>query len=359
MINYKVSNGLAMLSLPLGLFAERKLRRLLFLPDDEISDNLPTLSIIIPARNEAHNLPGLLNSLKVQNYPGGFEILVVDDHSSDHTVETAQECGASVLSLKHGIPPGWLGKPHACHQGVHASQGEWLLFTDADTVHTQDGAARAVSYALQKKLDGLSLFISQHPDHWCDRLALSTAHAGLFAGYHPSNHLLNGQYILLRRQVYLECRGFAAVASEPLEDVALGNYLYSLGYQVPVLNGEDIAWVRMYSNRRQMFFGLSRLASNSLRWEGFSAAYTVLLITALMSPLIVLYGGIRGHLPRRWLPLSWSATTLGLLPWTRRFGMPVLALIAPLGALLVQAAGIYGLIRQLLGIGIPWKGRKV
>jgi glycosyltransferase involved in cell wall biosynthesis len=359
LVNYKLSTGLSLLALPLGMLAERRYRRLQSLPDSDIVGNLPSLSIIIPARNEAFNLPGLLSSLNGQTYPGELEILVVDDHSTDQTAIVARAYDAALLPLTGGIPPGWLGKPFACHQGAFLAHGEWLLFTDADTVHTQYGAARAVSFALQNNLDGLSLFISQQSDHWCDRLALSAAHAGLFAGQHPSNHLLNGQFILLRRQVYVESGGFAAVSNEPLEDVALGNHLYQQGFHVPVMSGADIAQVRMYSNRKQMFFGMSRLASAALRWERSWAAITVLLITALMSPLIVLQGVLRGKFHWRWLPVSWIAASLSLLPWTRRFGNPAWALLAPIGALVVQVAGVYGILCRLLGRGIPWKDRQV
>lgn len=359
LVNYKISTAISLLALPLGILAERRFRRLPALPNSMVSGTLPSLSIIIPARNEALNLPMVLSSLGSQVYPGKMDILVVDDHSTDGTSRVACEHGVGLLPLTQGIPSGWLGKPHACHQGVLSTNGEWLLFTDADTVHAADGTARAVSYALQNNLDGLSLFISQHSDHWLDRLALSAAHTGLFAGQHPSSRLLNGQFILLRRQVYIDSGGFEAVSGEPLEDVALGNRLFQLGYKVPVLNGADIAQVKMYSSRGQMFFGMSRLASAALRWERWGATLTVLMITALMSPLIVLHGVASGKIRWRWLPVCWSAATVSLLPWTRRLGTPGWAVLAPFGALLVQAAGIYGILNRVLGRGIPWKDRRV
>jgi glycosyltransferase involved in cell wall biosynthesis len=339
--------------------AELNYRRMPYLPDDCILESLPPLSIIIPARNEASNLPSLLSSLKCLDYPGELEILVVDDHSSDQTGNIAKDFGARVVRLEQGIPPGWLGKSYACHRGSLVTKSSWLLFTDADTVHTAEGITRAVSYALLNGLDGLSLFLHQKSKIWSDRLTLGVAHAGLFAGQHPSNHILNGQFILLRRSVYLESGGFEAVSAEPLEDVALGNRLYSLGYQVPVLNGENVALVRMYQNHQQMFLGMSRLASASLTWERSFAILTVLLITALMSPLIVQLGVLRGKLPWGYLPLTWSAASISVLPWARRLGGKGWWLLAPMGGLLVQVAGVYGLVNRLLGRGIGWKDRKV
>lgn len=357
--DFQRSAWLTFLALPFALRAERRYRQMAVLPPGCSAGGLPSLTIIIPARNEAHNLPVLLESLADLHYPGVWEILVVDDHSQDGTAEIARQHGAQVLSLNEGLPPGWMGKPFACHQGALASRSEWLLFTDADTLHTPDGAARAVACAHRGGLDGLSLFIRQVPQDWSDRLALSAAYAGLFAGQNPSNAMLNGQFILLRRAVYLESGGFAAVCREPLEDVALGNHLAQLGYRVPVLLGEDAAAVRMYRSPRQMFNGLTRLASGSLEWQSGWAVVTALFITALMSPLIVLAGVLTRQLRWRLLPLTWTTSVVSLLPFARRFGLGWLALLAPVGALIVQAAGITGLARRLLGRGIPWKGRRV
>jgi chlorobactene glucosyltransferase len=240
-----------------------------------------------------------------------------------------------------------------------SANGNWLLFTDADTIHSCDGIARAVSYAVVNELDGLSLFVHQESKGWSDCITLSVAHAGLFAGQHPSNHILNGQFILISRQAYLESGGFETVRNEPLEDVAFGNRLHYLGYRVPVLKGEDIALVRMYKDRRHMFLGMSRLASSSLKWERSFAFFTILLITGLMSPLIVLIGVLRGKIRWRWLPMTWGAASMSIFPWSRRFGGTGWSALAPVGALLVQIAGVYGLINRLLGRGILWKDRRI
>ena len=123
---------------------------------------------------------------------------------------------------------GWLGKPHAVHQGVLASRGEWLLFTDADMEHHPASAATAVSYALNNQADGLSIFPQQATRGVVDRAALMVGFAGLFAGQRRHNATLNGQYILLRREVYAQSGGMTAVRNEMLEDfIAAFNHLKS------------------------------------------------------------------------------------------------------------------------------------
>jgi len=216
-----------------------------------------------------------------------------------------------------------------------------------------------VAYAEAQRLDVLSLFVGQKFHDLMDLLALTVAFEGLFAGRAPGDYTLNGQYILMRRSVYWSSGGFAAVRSEPLEDLALGRHLRQLHYRVAVLRANNAAHVRMYDNSRQLWQGMTRLGVGSLRWSGVGSILTIIFISAIMSPLIVATGVVNGRLALRWLPLTWLAATLSTLPWTRRAGAPAAALLTPIGALLVQVAAVWGVLRRLLGHGVTWKGRRV
>jgi chlorobactene glucosyltransferase len=350
--------GLALLALPLGLRAERSYRALPRLARTRIDAPLPMLSIIVPARNEAANLPDLLSSLQKLSYPGVYEVIVVDDSSSDRTAEVAATYGARVIRLDR-LPAGWRGKPHASHQGALAARGAWLLFTDADTLHNPAGPAQAVAHAIHNGLDGLSLFLRQDCRSRVERLPLMAAFAGLFAGIGPASSLLNGQFILLRRKVYQDSGGFAAVRYETQDDLALGNRLDQLGYHVPMMRGEEAGSVHMYAGAVQVWHGMSRLGSNTLHWSGFGAVLTGLFISALMSPLIVAIGVLGGRLDRKWLLAAYPSAVLSMVTWARRFGSSGSALLAPFGALWVQAAATWGLVSRLLGRNLHWKGRPV
>jgi chlorobactene glucosyltransferase len=356
--DWRRNAALAFASLPLSIWAERTYQAMPRLDVAVPLEPLPALSIIVPARNEARNLSRLLPSLQQLRYPGPVELVVVDDGSTDRTGQIAAAHGARVVRID-GLPDGWKGKPHACHQGAQEATGDWLLFTDADTLHRSDSAARAVAYAAQGQLDGLSLFLKQESNGWLDRLALTAAYAGLFAGTRPQDQLLNGQYVLLQRGVYWESGGFSAVRAEALEDVALGNRLRQQGYRVPILVGEDAATVHMYDNTRQLWNGMNRLGADSLRWGGLRAAWTALFITALMTPFVALLGVFSRKLDRRWLPATWAAAAVPMAPWASRFGNPLWAAAIPLGALFVQAAALWGILNRLIGRGIRWKGRRV
>jgi chlorobactene glucosyltransferase len=310
----------------------------------------------VPARNEAANLPRLLASLKQVAYPGRFEIVVVDDGSCDATGTLAAAAGARVVRLEH-LPPGWLGKPHACHRGAAVAHGEWLLFTDADTVHAPGAAADVVTWAMANDLDGLSLFPAHERGAPADRLVLAVAFAGYFAGLTRTAGLLNGQYVLLRREVYEQSGGFAAVRHEPLEDLALGHHLRAQGYRVPVARGERLVRVRMYTDLRDLWHGFTRLAALSLRWSGPGALLTVLFTIGTAAPLGTLVRAIAAGRGQRRALLLWLVACVGVVPWMRRLGAAAWTPLAPLGAAFVQTAALWGILSRFVGLPLRWKDR--
>jgi chlorobactene glucosyltransferase len=347
-----------LLSLPLALRADWLYRKMERLPITPLTETLPKLSIILPARNEAQNLQLTLPKLVSIDYPGDFEIIVVDDDSEDGTAALAEEFGTQVLRLKT-LPAGWLGKPHACHQGAARAKGEWLLFTDADVLHHPNGPANAVHLAQQANLDALSLFLEHHGTNFAERLSLMVAYAGLFAGLRKLDKFINGQYILLRREVYQASGGFAAVRQEKLEDLALGALLYQLGYRLRSCRGGNAASVKMYSDHFHLWHGMTRLSAGTLKWLGVSSLVTGLFTTMVIDPLLNIIPSRSKNRPRGWAVLTWGLTALGFIPWARRLGSGWYALLAPLGAVPVLTAAVWGIIRQLLGRGIVWKDRIV
>ena len=371
MLNWdKISLSLAFLALPLGWRAERRYQQMPPLElNNELGGNgtiapgtqiktLPALSIIVPARNEESNLRQLLPSLSALDYPGQVEVIVVDDNSDDETALVARNHGALLLQLDE-LPQGWLGKPHACHQGATLANGDWFLFTDADTVHTPDGPAQAVGYVLENSLDGLTSHLQHVANGWLDSSALTTAYAALFAGLPAVNKTLNGQYVLIRRDVYEKSGGFAAVRQESMEDLAMGHQLSSCGFKAPMVRGEAVAKVTMYRSIGHLWRGMVRISSGSLPWSGAGSLITALFITALMTPLFALRLVLLRRVPPRWLYLTWGSAAVGVWPWSKRFGSSWLALFAPLGALFVQVAAVWGLLSRLVGHGIKWKGRTI
>ena len=318
----------------------------------------PKVSIVSTTHNQEGYVRQAFDSFVAQQTDFPVEIIVADDGSSDLTAQVARAYGAKVLRIAC-LPTGWYGKPHGCHAAAQLALGDWLLVIDADTDIDPYGPARAVAHAERCGLDALTVFLRQQCGSAVDQLALAAAHAGLFATIQPTKNLLNGQFMMFRRSTYFDSGGFAAVRQHMFEDLAFGHHLASLGYEVRAFDGEDIGSVRMYDDTRSLWRGMGRLGTETFRWTRWRSFPTVILVTALMSPLVTLIGVVLGQLDRRWLPATWLAATAAGLPWLQRFGNPALAPAIPFGALFVQLAAVWGLVNKLLGRGLLWKGRRV
>jgi glycosyltransferase involved in cell wall biosynthesis len=213
----------------------------------------PEVSIIVPARNEEVCLGNCLASL-VSQTGVAFEIIVVDDNSTDRTRAIAQSFpGVRVIS-PGPLPDGWTGKNNAVVAGAREVRGEWLLFTDADTVHLPASLARAVAEAKENCADLLSYSPEQIVVTFVEKAVMPVIFAELAAEYPPKKVrdpnsgvvAANGQYILVHRDVYEAVGGHAAVAGNILEDVALARAFRAAGHKVYFRYGADAVRTRMY-----------------------------------------------------------------------------------------------------------------
>jgi 4,4'-diaponeurosporenoate glycosyltransferase len=233
-----------------------------------------TLSVIIPARNEEHNLHRLLSSLKEQS-PAPLELIVVDDQSEDRTAAIAETFGSrTIRSL--ALPLGWAGKPWACMQGARAAKGDLLLFLDADTVMARGGLARLL--ASFPKSGGV---LSVQPYHLMKRayerlsavfniivLAGSDAFTPLGSKRKPMGAF--GPCLLCSREDYFLVGGHERVRGEILENVALGKVFLNAGFRVCCYGGKGVLSFRMYGDGfRSMVEGFTKgfgKGAGSISW---------------------------------------------------------------------------------------------
>jgi hypothetical protein len=208
----------------------------------------PTVSIIVPARNEERTLPVLLASLRALD-PAPHEVIVVDDGSSDATAATAAARGATVVTVSP--PRGWAGKPYACHVGAEAATGTHLLFLDADTWLAPDALARLL--AEHRACGGL---VSVQPHHRTERpyeqlsaffnvTAMMGTGAFSAAGRAPGA-MAFGPCLLTTVTDYRAAGGHAAVRGEVVEDVHLARRYRARGLPVHCLGGGEVVCFRMY-----------------------------------------------------------------------------------------------------------------
>ncbi len=243
-----------------------------------LPNSVPKVSVVIPARNEEANLERCLRSLVVQKGVA-FEILIVNDASSDGTRAIAEsftrvrQCpfvglnqflvDVHVLDAPEPLREGWTGKTNALVAGEAAAQGEWLLFTDADTEHLEGSLAAAVAEAEQHRADLLSYSPEQLLTGFRQRLVMPLIFGELASKYSPRrvsdpaspDAAANGQYLLARAEVHRRIGGFASVATELLEDVALARRYKQQGSTIRFRFGRGLVRTRMYSSWEELRLG--------------------------------------------------------------------------------------------------------
>ena len=196
------------------------------------------LSVIVPARDEEDCIGECLRSLAGQSdavFQLGveWEILLVDDGSTDRTKEIASEIDGVTVIEARPLPSGWTGKANAVWTGAQQAKGEWLLFTDADTVHEPGNLIRAMHEADKAKVAMLSYSPRQIVTGFWQRALMPLIFCELALAYPPdkvSNSestlaAANGQFILVKREAYSAAGGHAAVSESVLEDVALARWI--------------------------------------------------------------------------------------------------------------------------------------
>ena len=225
----------------------------------------PQVSVIIPARNEEANLGTCLESLMDQDQLS-FEIIVVNDHSTDRTKEIAQSFPGVQVIDADPLPEGWTGKNNAVATGARAARTNWFLFTDADTIHLPGSLPRALREARENGADLLSYSPEQIAVTFWEKAVLPVVFAELARQYPPSKvsdpkspeAAANGQYILVKRDAYEAVGGHAAVACAILEDVALARAIKASGRKIRFRYAADSVRTRMYRNFHQLREGWTK-----------------------------------------------------------------------------------------------------
>jgi chlorobactene glucosyltransferase len=342
--------------------------------------NIPRVSVIVPARDEAHNIERCVGSLLRTTY-ANVEFIVVDDHSTDDTGSiarrmTGNDARARVTNAP-SLPAGWFGKQWACAHGASLATGDLLLFTDADTWHAPDSLARAVTALETRKADALTLIGHQEMVTFWEQVGQPAVFLGIFAVMggtedvsatrDPRQKAANGQYLLLRRSAYDALGGHEAVRGYVAEDVMIAQTWTAAGRSVQSVLALDHLSTRMYRSlgefvrgwRKNVWAGGKYL----VRDHPIARAVARLLfpVTPLIGvvPHVAIVLGAFGLASAWWLAFGvWGAVyesgALALL--YRRIRFPVSsALLYPLGCLLQSYVFAAAAIR---GDRTEWKGRE-
>jgi glycosyltransferase involved in cell wall biosynthesis len=326
----------------------------------------PLVTVIVPARNEEASLGACLESLLAQTGVT-FEVVVVDDASTDHTRKIAQSFPAVRVVDADPLPTGWTGKNNAVTTGARLAQGKWLLFTDADTVHKPGSLARAVAEAQQHGAVLLSYSPEQEVHGFWEKAVMPVIFAELAATYYPSQvsdpaspaAAANGQYLLITRKAYDAVGGHAAVAGSLLEDVALARLVKTSGRRIFFRYGEDAVRTRMYRSFAQLREGwiknLTLLFPSPLRLATLRLTEFALIMG---SALIALAEALSGRWKAAAIPAILFVTLYTLLAARiRKAHFPPYAMaLSPLGLPMFSYLLLRSAISHRNG-EVAWKGR--
>lgn len=339
----------------------------------------PLISVLIPARDEAARIGMCLEGLARQTYRD-FEVIVVDDHSSDGTDAVARGWAGHVPALEvvpgGALPGGWAGKCWACWQASGRARGEWLLFLDADVLPKPDLLAALVARAEGRSVDLLTLMPLQHFGTLAERLVLPAFLALLYSLY-PLHEVsdpdtpaafANGQCLFVRREAYAALDGHRAVRASVLEDTDLGQRAKAAGFRLEAASAPDLIAVRMYTGWAGLAEGLGKNAVAGFQsgggrsaWVGMRQALVAFLplyllaAGALVSPgRPVLAGALLAH------GALLAAVACACWGWIARHRYRLAVwwgALLPIGTAIYFGLSARALLRLRTGRGVTWKGR--
>ena len=349
--------------------------------DQPEPEELLELTVIIPARNEEDCLAACLESLtsqseKVFELGRDWELIVVDDHSTDRTAEIARGFAGVTVIGAGKLEPGWTGKNNALWTAARRARGRWLLFTDAVTIHEPGNLHRALHEAARHKVGVLSYSPRQIVSGLAQRSLMPLIFSELALAYPPAKvsdpaqriAAANGQFLLIEREAYRRLGGHAMVAEEVLEDVELAFLAKRRRIGLRFRYAADAVSTRMYRTAAAMIEGwtknLALLFANCLAL----ALWRVLDILLLFVLPVLAFELWNAHFAPHLMPWVYDGWLIVIL-WVRnlfRFygrvaksNFPFLdCAIAPLGLPLFVALLYRSWFQHRILKRVSWKGRE-
>jgi len=343
-------------------------------------EHLIDLTVIVPARNEEQSIGECLHSLVAQSEEifalgRDWELIVVDDHSSDRTAEIARTVAGVTVMPAGKLEPGWTGKANAVWTAAQQARGRWLLFTDADTIHEPGGLRRAMHEAERHKAGVLSYSPRQIVSGFAQRTLMPLIFSELALAYPPAKvsdpgqriAAANGQFLLIEREAYRRLGGHASVADKVLEDVELAFIAKRRHVGLRFRYAADALSARMYRSTRAMIEGwtknLALLFNNTLATAVWRAL-DFLLLFGLPVLAFWLWDAKLAMRSVAWLSAGWILALLWLRTLARFYARVaksnfpfVDCLLAPLGLPLFIVLLYRSWFQHRVLKRVSWKGR--
>jgi len=348
-------------------------------------DAVPLISILVPARNEEANIEACIHSLLAQKYEP-LEVLVLDDQSSDNTAAIVQRLidelpatPKNCLRLLHGgeLPAGWIGKNFACYQLAQQAQGEYLLFTDADTLHTSEMIPTILDYMKRQQIQLLTGQPEQLLGSIGERLIVPLLNFKILTLLpialirrrpEPSLATGNGQLLCFQRAAYEKMGGHMAVKGRILEDVLLARKMKATGYQIDFIDALELVRCRMYHSWHEVWAGFSK---NLFAFYNYSLPFALLALILncilFILPALILPISLIISIPQHIVLYALASYTLGVtmrilltlrFTRTRRELMLLYSFLHPISILLECLILLNAIRWHYRKRGATWKGRQ-
>jgi len=349
--------------------------------DQPEPEELIELTVIVPARNEEDCLHACLHSLVSQSEEifelgKDWELVVVDDHSTDRTAEIACEfSGVKVLEAGK-LEKGWTGKANAIWTAAKKARGRWLLFTDADTVHEQGDLRRAIHEASRHTVGMLSYSPRQMVSGLAQRSLMPLVFCELALAYPPAKvsdpaqriAAANGQFLLVEREAYRRLGGHGSVSDKVLEDVELAYQAKRRKVGLRFRYADDAVATRMYRTNGAMIEGwtknLALLFNNTLALAVWRAL-DILLLAGLPVLTMVLWNAHFAVHSLQWLAAGWVLALLWVRTLVRFYArvaksnFPFLdCALSPVGLPLLVVLLYRSWFQHRILKRVSWKGRE-
>lgn len=329
----------------------------------------PLVSVIVPARNEGHNIERCLRSLIAQDHPN-LEIIAVDDRSEDATGAIMDSLAAESARVRvihiRTLPDRWLGKTHAMWQAASEAKGKWLLFTDGDIVFDRETVRRSVNYAQQSGAEHFVLYPSIALHTIGERMMIAFF-AAMFVMTNPPwriaeqrtrEHIGIGAFNMITRRAYEELGTYEALRLNVIDDLSLGKRAKQFGIAQRMALGPGLITVRwargafgVVKNLEKNFFALLKFRVT------VAVAATLLTLVGNLAPFV----GVA--IAPEWTRLLFAAACLGIIGIYAQVSRllqvsPFYFLLHPVATLFVAFTMLNSVWHAVTNRGIVWRGTK-
>jgi len=327
----------------------------------------PRITLLFAARDEEEKLPSALATLEKLDYPN-LEIVAVDDRSEDATGRILDESAARNSRLKplhiRDLAKGWLGKPHALMKGFEASNGEWLLFTDADVRFHPDVLRRAITMARQLKVDHLTLLVDMDMRGFWETVLMTFFGMAFHLGNSPASasnprskaYIGVGAFQIMTREAYEKAGTHKRLAMEVIDDMKLAKIVREAGFRSGVGVSSDAVMVRWQAGLGNLLRGTTK---NFFAAFGYSLPFAVVSLLAMFATNVLpIFGVVFGN---GWVRIL--AGTGLLIAMAFHAGVdiglrvsPLYALTQPIGALFFCYMVLRSTVVTMWQGGVTWRG---